>query len=78
MLARLRGGGRFTECNSRGGKTKPHLPATIQQPEVPAGTIIAERGHEANEAPEDELAGDPYNQAFVPGVRQTQSVNWEN
>jgi len=45
MEARSRGGVRLSKCNLGGAKTGPHRPATSQQPEVPEGTAIAERGH---------------------------------
>jgi len=76
IVERSRGGGRFTKCNSSGAKPDPQRHAASQQPEVPAGTNIAERGHrivpDLGGAPEDEPAGDPKKQALVPSVRPTQ------
>jgi len=77
MVARSQGGGRFIKCSSSGGQAKPHNPATSQQPEVPTGTAIIERGHRGvpklGGAPEDDPAGDPINQALGPSVWPTQS-----
>jgi len=80
MVARSPGGGRFTTCNSIESKPNPHRPATSQQPGVPAGTAIAERGHRRvpglGGAPEDEPAGDPSNRhcSLVFGRRRADSL----
>jgi len=82
MVARSRGGGRSSMCNSSGRKTNPYRPATSQQQEVPACTAIAERGHRGvprlGGDPENEPAGDPIYQALGPIIRRTQSGEREN
>jgi len=78
----ITGRGPIYKCNSSRGKTKPHRTATSKQPEVPAGTAIAERGHRRvpglGGAQEDGPAVNLINQALVPGVRPTQGGNREN